>query len=363
VLFPCVVALAAAACAPIDPLAGISGQSGWRLHADNPVIKAGDFRNKGLWNDPSVLRENGRYIMYLTTSVQEPFQPPVLPFRAVSPDALQWRLEPDVPLLSPAGTPFVSLETPSVVVFHGQYHMYLTGIYPAGTVPPMALCHAVSADGITWTLDPQPLLTATGNVEDWNGYLVGEPGAVVVDDRIFLYFSAVGARPGGVPPQSQTIGLVTSQDGVNFDLPRIVLRQADTYPPEKGFVGYSSPSAFVLDDGIHLVVSVAAYQKNANPEWQQVALQHAVSPNGETGFVQAPQPVFTRNDFSWTSGEILAPAALVDEGKVKLWFAGHVAVNELAPLIHRGFKGPEFGIGLATIDIEQFLQNAPEQGT
>ena len=334
---------------------GESQGNAWVVDPNNPVIKAGDYRDKGLWNDPCVLHEADSYTMYFTTSTDEPFQPPVLPFRAISDDGMQWRLAPSAPLLSAEGTPFVSLETPSVVFFRGRYHMYLTGVYPSGQTPPMAICHAVSRDGATWALDDEPLFSATGNVQDWNGYLVAEPGAVVFDDKILLYFSAIGARAGGTPPQDQTIGLATSVNGKHFTPPRKVLAQCAAYPAERGYVGYSAPAAFVLRERVHLVMSVALFQKGARPEWQQVALHHAVSDNGETDFIQDAAPLFSRENFAWTSGEILAPAALLDENTLKLWFAGHVALDELAPLVNRGWKGGEFGIGFAHIDVESFL--------
>ncbi len=39
--------------------------------------------------------------------------------------------------------------------------------------------------------------------------------------------------------------------------------------------------------------------------------------------------------------------------KVPVWFGGHVAVARLGPLLRRGTKGPEFGIGLASAPASQ----------
>lgn len=327
---------------------GLASAGGWHFPAANPVIKAGDFRPKGLWNDPCVLLENGQYVMFMTSSVDAPFKPPVLPFRAVSSDGLSWKLSPETPLLSPTGTPFVSLETPSVVRFHGMFHMFFTGIYGRPDPAPMAIGHAQSSDGITWIVTPQPVITASGKPADWNGYLVGEPGAIVRNDQILVYFSAVGARPGGQPPQWQTIGLAKSSDGTNFAPATMVMQQSSVYPAERGYVGYSTPSAFELGGKIHLIYDVARYQRGGDPDWEQVAVHHAVSSNGGTSFVQDPAPVFTRDDFPWTSGEIIGPTVLVDGATLRLWFAGHVRRADLGPMIRRGVAGPEFGIGYAT---------------
>jgi hypothetical protein len=328
---------------------GLHSSGGWTFPLPNPVIKAGDFRAKALWNDPCVVRSGGQYIMFMTTSVDAPFQPPILPFRAVSNDGQTWTLSPETPLMTAAGTAFVSLETPSVVLFHGVWHMYFTGIYAKPDPSPMAIGHAQSADGINWTVTPGPVIAATGKASDWNGILVGEPGAIVRDDHIFVYFSALGARSSGQPPQLQTIGLAKTADGTTFGPAVTVLGQNATYPPEKGFAGYSTPAAFEINGRIHLVYDVALYRRSADPDWQQVALHHAVSPrDGETDFIQDAEPWLTREDFPWTSGEILAPVVLIDGTTLRLWFAGHVRKSDLGPLIRRGISGGEFGIGYAT---------------
>ncbi len=335
----------------------IESQSGWSTPFKNPVIKAGDLRHRGLWDDPDVLKENGQYIMYLTTSVDEPFKPPILPFRAVSTDGVNWKLDPETPLLSPAGTDFVSMETPAVVKFRGRYHMFFTGVYPSSGPAMMAIGHAVSPDGVHWTASPKPVLSPTGHPADWNGFLVGEPGAIVHDDQIFVYFTALAARASGKPPQEHTIGLARTEDGEHFTPPVEVLAQSPLYPPDKGFAGYSTPQPFELNGKVHLLFDVILSLMSAHPEWQQVAIHHAVSmTDGRGDFVQDDKPIFTRNDFPGTMGEIAAPTALVDDGLVKIWFFGHVPVSDLGPLIGRDFSGPEFGIDYATRPVSDFTQ-------
>jgi hypothetical protein len=329
----------------------IPSQGSWAQPLPNPVIKASDLRRQGLWNDPSPLKENGGYILYMTTSVAEPFKPPVLPFRAISSDGVNWRLDPDTPLLTAAGTQFVSIETPSVVKFNNEYHMFFDAIYATPPTRPKdyAIGHARSADGIHWTATPEPVITATGDMRDWNGFLVGEPGAIVYRNQIYVYFSAVGGP-------LQTIALAKTVDGEHFSTPVKVIDQlAPVYPRERGFAGYSTPSAFELNGDVHLLYDVVLVQKSGHPEWQQVALHHAVSRSGGEGdFVQDDNPIFTRNDFPWTMGEIDGPAALVDGGLVKMWFAGHVPHSSLGPLITHDYSGPEFAIGYATRCVSDF---------
>jgi len=327
-------------------------QAQWTPHPGNPIVKAGDFMDKALWADPCVLKVGDTYVMYMTSSTKEPFKPPILTFRAVSGDGINWRLDPARPLMDASGTPFVSIETPSVVHFRGEYHMYYSGIHPKGHIPVMEIGHATSADGINWKKDPLPVITSSGNVSEWTGYTVAEPGAIVYKDRIYVYFVGLGARPGGSPPQLQSIGLAISADGKTFDKPRVVHQQSKLYPPEAGFPGYSTPSALVDGDTIHLFFDVVHFDKNAQPDWRQVALHHAVSTNGGLAFVESAGPLLRRDDNDWSAqGELSGPAGLIDGGQVKVWFGGHTGYAALGNLVRRGFKGREFGIGMITIDL------------
>jgi hypothetical protein len=291
--------------------------------------------------------------MYATTSVHEPWHPPVLPFRLVSKDGVRWSLSPAAPLLQPV-PPYDSIETPSVVHFNGRWHMFFTGIRSNPDPSPMSIGHAVSDDGIRWTIDRPVLVQATGVADDWRSYLVAEPGAVVVGDRLLVYFSAVGARKGDGPPQDQSIGVIASTDGTNFEPPRRVLPQGAAYSAAKGYAGYSSPAAAVIDGRVHLFYSVAHYDRGADPEWRQVAINHATSFDGLSGFVEDAQPILALTSASWTGGEVIGPSPLVDGGKLRLWFGAHVANADLGPLIKRGFHGAEFGIGEASIDLDRF---------
>ena len=229
----------------------------WKVSRDAPVIAAGSLRPQALWNDPSPLRTPDGYALYMTSSVDAPFKPPVLPFRAVSRDGVRWALSPATPLLSTAGGPYASIETPSVVRFAGRYWMGFTGVYADPDPSPMAIGLAVSPDGANWKVADWTLLKATGEASDWNGYLVGEPGLVACGGELLLYFSAVGAREGGGPPL-QSIGLIRSTDGVHFTAPEQVITQGPLYPAAQGYAGYSSPAALADTDGaIDIFYSVA----------------------------------------------------------------------------------------------------------
>jgi len=329
--------------APPPPL---SRADGWAIGAAAPVLPAGTGRSRALWNDPSVVATPDGYAMYATTSLNEPFQPPILPFRLVSRDLKSWRLDPGTPLLQPVA-PYASIETPSVVRFRERWHMFFTGILTKPDPSPMAIGHAISDDGVHWRID-RPVVLHAAQEDAWRSYLVGEPGAVVVGDRLRVYFSAVGARAGEGPPQDQSIGLIDSADGASFSAPHRVLAQTAQFPGAKGFAGYSAPAAVMIGGDLHLFYTVAHFQRGGDPEWRQVAIAEAVSAGAKKPFREVQGAVVSISDAGWAGGEVIGPAPLVADGKLLLWFGGHVPVKELGPLVRRGFQGPEFGIGLAT---------------
>ena len=356
----------------------------WLLAAyPDPIIEGGDFigvTDGGLWNDPCVIKVGATYVMYLTSSTVTNYLPPIVPFRATSTDGISWTMSDTTPLLDADDTPFVSNETPNVIFFNGNYHMYYTGVYSDLTVPSHGIGHAISADGITWTNDASALLVATGTVTDWNGYLIAEPSAVVFDSKLYLYFTGIGERRvgGGLQytPQTQSIGLAISTDGTTFGAQQQVLSASeDKYPPalksdipdnpnKVGYIGYTTPSAAVYDGKMHLMYAIAVFDgSSATRTYQQIAFNHSVSSDGITGWVEDSATMLYREDFYWSGGgdkgsvnaEILGPSLMFDDGKAKIWWTGHDDDIGFAAFIARGYTGKEHGVGYAEMPIADFL--------
>lgn len=292
------------------------------------VLSFGDFMSKALWNDPSVIKKNDRYIMYATANIGGTWGT-VLPFRGTSVDGVRWTMDTN-PLLTlgkKGAFDSGSIETPSVVKFKGKYHMFYTGVVRGFFKQKLAIGHAISEDGIAWRkVSDTPFLAPTGNPnKDWNGYHVAEPGAVVFNNMLYVYFHASGRRPDNNKPSNQSsIGVVVSEDGFQFSEMRRVLTQGPLYPtsvPEK-YSGYSTPSAVVAGNTLHLFYDVIA----TNPGWEQVALHHATSSDG-LNFQEDDQSLLRREELSWTKNEVRSPAVLYENNQFKLWFAGHDKKN------------------------------------
>jgi len=290
----------------------------------NPLMKTGDYLSGSNWNDPHVLHDGTQFVMYASAS--QNFDGNVKIYRLVSSNGINWTLSPLTPVLekSTAGWDSSSVETPAVVYYGGQYHMFYTGYSgtPAETQY-YRIGHATSADGIAWTKDESFLLgptdpTGAPNL-DFNQYIVGEPAPVVFDNKIYLYFTAVGAN-SGVGTTLQVIGL-SRYNGSTWTAPVSVLEPKQALYPRALYVGYSTPNAVLTGGKIHLYFDVIA------EPWKQVKIHHAVSDDGVGSWTQDSSPLLNKEDFDWTTEEIRSPSALIYNGKLYLYVAGHTGSN------------------------------------
>ncbi|MBL7889282.1 MAG: T9SS type A sorting domain-containing protein [Bacteroidia bacterium] len=291
-----------------------------------PIIKYGDGFADAAWNDPCLLKENGQYIMYISAAVGITGVNKVKIYRQVSTDGINWSLSPTTPVLEPLTGSYYEggVETPSVVVKDNVYHMYTT-CYPANVAEDFLIAHATSSDGITWTMDVNPVLESPGTAT-WYGSIVGEPGVMLYNDSIRLFFTA-----GGILNTSpiQCIGMMSSADGTNFNTPQIaVTLPNDVYPAASGYWGLSTPSPLAINDSIYLFTDVAQV---INGAWTQVALHQFKCEALNGNWYHDDAPIHTRGDFSWTNGNYLSEIRSItplmdDNGLLRVYYAGnHIA--------------------------------------
>jgi hypothetical protein len=156
---------------------------------------------------------------------------------------------------------------------------------------------------------------------------VGEPGPVVFNNTLYLYFTTAGVDTTLVPPSSlQVVGVMTTTDGLNWSTPALAFKpDQSVYPRGSNWVGYSTPNAVVIDGKVHVFVDVAndhGTPSSPTNGWTQEALHHAYSAGGLTGWTQDAAPIRVRTDFTWTAREIRSPAAFLDGTTLRLYFAG-----------------------------------------
>ncbi|MGB0881510.1 MAG: hypothetical protein ACPGSO_01060 [Vicingaceae bacterium] len=291
-------------------------------YAQNPIVNYGDEIAGTPWNDPCVLKENGQYIMY-TSGVQGGLNHPndtLGIYRWLSNDGYDWTLNPITPVLDHVdGTYYQGgIETPSVVFYKGEYHMYNT-VYTDNNPFLFKISHATSPDGITWQIDANPVLEPSPNYI-WMDTIVAEPGVMVKDDTLYLFYSAASTLGGF------SIGLVRSIDGVNFiDTTLTATLPTDVYPNGNNYQGLSTPSPVMVGDTIYLFTDVA--QNVFGNNWKQVALHQFKSYGDLNKWHHDILPIHTRSDFPWTDGnygaEILGVNALLDDNRLRIWYSGH----------------------------------------
>lgn len=291
-------------------------------YTQNPIINYGDEIAGVPWNDPCVLKENGQYIMYCS-GVKGGLNHPddtISIYRWLSNDGYNWVLNPNLPVLkADSGTYYGGgIETPSVVFYKGEYHMYNT-VYTVNNPFLFKISHSTSPDGITWQIDPSIILEPTSNLT-WMDTIVAEPGVMVKDDTLYLFYTAASTLG------DFSIGLVRSIDGVNFiDTTQTAKLPTDVYQNGDNYVGLSTPSPVMIGDTIYLFTDVA--QNVFGNNWMQVALHQFKSYCDITKWYHDTSPIHTRKDFTWTngnfSGEIRSITPLLDGNRLRIWYSGH----------------------------------------
>jgi predicted GH43/DUF377 family glycosyl hydrolase len=186
----CLFSLSACGGAPVPP-AG-SSLPAWKEHPGNPIIVMGEQVKKMVWNDPSVLKEGNLYRMWLTGGDPSDLSHIVVQvYHATSTDGLTWKIDPQ-PIVRP-GPPKswddMRIETPSVVKAGDTYHLYYSGMSVEGAKEAIgSMGHATSPDGIHWTKDPaNPVIVAQTDRFKWGFRGAGEPG-VVYDPRTGTFY-------------------------------------------------------------------------------------------------------------------------------------------------------------------------------
>jgi predicted GH43/DUF377 family glycosyl hydrolase len=179
-------------------------------HEGNPVLSFGDDR-RGLLTpnflrhpDGSVLRENGKLVMYYTAA-DMPGDYKHVVHRSTSEDGIRWSA-PSAPLLENAYAPYLMKEGET-------YKMWFTDVGKR----PWVMRYAESKNGLKWTVDAKPAIQP--KEQKWEGAggdlvilpSVVYPSVFKVDD---IYIALYGTF---WESQHRTaIGLAVSTDGLSW---------------------------------------------------------------------------------------------------------------------------------------------------
>lgn len=313
------------------------------------------------YNDPHVLKVGSDYWMYASST--DNFDFPVLLYRLTATDAATFTRNPSAPILEPDPGQWDGggVETPAVVYFNSKYHLFWTG-YPIEVGAPgydvldFRIGHATSDDGVTWTRDPgNPVVAPSSELgtdlpeDNWYYFIVGEPGPVVYNGKIYLYFTAVGADVD-LGTSLQVVGLTTSDDGLTWSHPQLALKpDQHLWLRGDGWVGYSTPNAAVIGSRVHLFYDVAYDPTGTN--WKQIRLHHSSSPNGETGWRQDAMAMAHAGEQPWNTDEVRSSNAFVDGSILRFYYAGHQIYQGVEPPV-----APNLAIAEKTCTLSSFEQ-------
>ena len=287
----------------------------WVEHPLNPLITS-DIALDGIMNDPSVIKDNGQYIMYYG-AINGDFSESetVRIFRATSVDGINW-IRNSVPILTPGGISSwdsIKVEAPSVIKSKSNnYLMYYSGNSDAAETG-FQIGLATSTDGISWTkYSSNPVLTL-GNIGDFDELSVFEQSVVydTIQSKYYLWYAGLSTL------LEVKIGLAESIDGINWIKLGMVM-QLDNERENINDAGLTNPNV------IHCNGQFEMFYCLLLNEGQIVApIWHSVSNDGLI-WTKDIVPILQRGDSatSWTGQGIHSPTVLVDSGNYLMWYGG-----------------------------------------
>jgi predicted GH43/DUF377 family glycosyl hydrolase len=308
----------------------------WIEYENNPIIEYKDIISNLLWNDPSVIKEDGIYKMWLSGGDPIAEHIVVKIYYGTSNDGINWYIDPNSVFEASEGMwDSESVETPSVIKVGDTYHLYYTGYSTHYLLAEYSIGHATSKDGINWIKDPNnPVISPHTNPLEWGFNTVAEPAIIYYNDKFHLYYTS--AKSDYPEPESPFgIMLATSDDGSSFTDNQIVYSLTSSYDRTK-YRGYSTPAVYIDDKNIYLYHDIVY-----DPEgFEQIGISSAISSDG-INFEEYEFEIIMANELDWKNNSVIGPTVLLDGDELKMWFAGVTYT-------------PRFnaGIGLATLQVK-----------
>lgn len=204
----------------------------WSMPTTEPILSdaAPGAWDAGGLETPAVVFFGGKYHLFYTGypyKVDDPLHS-ALDYRvghAVSDDGLHFTRAATVPVVAPSGTSdavaandwyaYIVAE-PAPVVVGGELRLYFTAVgVDAGLGTSLQVIGMIrTTDGVTWSAPEEVLApdqTLYPRNQDWIGY--STPNAVVLDDRVHLFFD-VAHQPAGGAWKQLRLHHASSADGV-----------------------------------------------------------------------------------------------------------------------------------------------------
>ena len=276
----------------------------------------------------------------------------------------QWQRRSENPLLIPPKNPppattfEASIADPSVMYdasdgkWKAWYSATIFDTAVAGDPGRMVIKYADSSDGLHWTVQAAPVISARGAATDWDYTQVETPSVVRNPDpaapagkRFMLFYSGgntvtdvAGGRPIRMNYPYYAIGLAWSADGRSFtrDLPGVdgkpglALKASTVLASVAGYYDgvVADPEAVVKDGQVLLWCS--SYAEDAARGALAFGISHARSTTGTAWTFPAANPLAS----IYKTGELAGgeqPAVLydADQGRFEMWYKNDTTAERL----------------------------------
>jgi hypothetical protein len=188
------------------------------------------------------------------------------------------------PVISMGSTPlpYMVWNDPSVLNDGSDFRMWLSGGDARDlTNIRVDVYQARSADGRSWTLSQQPVLSPGTNADDWDNLRTETPSVVKVGGTYHMYYSGF-SQQGAKTGESQ-IGHATSVDGTNWvkDLGNPILTGQNRDPHRWGYGGVGEPGViYNANEGTFYLYYTGLRYSPGNPTIGQIGILLATSKDG-----------------------------------------------------------------------------------
>lgn len=291
-----------------------STEQTWIKEASNPVLSPG---KTGAWDDgtvqeQSVLFNGGKYYLWYRSGKDTDFRHFGL---ATSADGVSWTKFP-TPVLSTTTGWESAIGDPTVRHDGTEFHMWYAARAADGEFDQIA--HATSSDGKAWQRTGSGPVLPFGPSGAWDDGPLRSP-TVVIDGSKFHLWYLVGIVP------NTPVGYATSGDGVSW--------QKSTKNPCAG-----------LSHDVHGLDVVGASGDYRMVYWANInepngGYLHATSSDGITWQETPSWPVLNPGPLGTTDEVLYAPAiALGPQEKLWLWYAAGRDIPDSARSIHLAYE-------------------------
>ena len=282
---------------PFDPMA-----SAWRVEPAPQLSPgaAGDWDDSDVLN-PSVIRVGAEYFNFYSGFDGETWRTGL----ATSPDGLAWTKSPANPLLEPDPSTWEG----DYIAANGAVARDESGFlhwYQAGERNRTQIGLARSADGISWTKTPEPVLE-TGPPGAWDESALGDPYVFACGSEYYLYY--LGQNRFGI----QRLGVARSADGVIWQKSHLNPLLEPGGNSEFDERGLGEPAVFRTAEAYWMIY----VGRDAS---ERRALGWARSPDGVT-WEKIPALGILEGTHPWDAAVICDPSVWFD-GALKVWFGG-----------------------------------------